>query len=162
MRAAGFAAPIRQRAEGHADVINTVGHLAERAWHHPDLTASMLGIESGSRSCRHGNRLRISSWRKKSRTSCFGSPEGRGRAEGTPAESAFAYIDYKKAMLITRQVNAAHASCLPRMLFQAPAIANWNRQISLIEGAGDGPHRIDPNGLHLNTSCVVPRSGVFR
>ena len=31
--------------KGTLMVINTVGHLAEAAWHHPDLTASYAGVE---------------------------------------------------------------------------------------------------------------------
>ncbi|MGO8844858.1 MAG: 4a-hydroxytetrahydrobiopterin dehydratase, partial [Methylocella sp.] len=31
--------------KGTLMVINTVGHLAEAAWHHPDLTASYAWVE---------------------------------------------------------------------------------------------------------------------
>jgi len=31
----------------------------------------------------------------------------------------------------------------------------------LIEGAGDGPHRIDPHGLHFDTSCVMRGAASF-
>jgi hypothetical protein len=62
--------------KGTLMVINTIGHLAEAAWHHPDLTASYAWSKSGSRIMpTRESPTRISIWRKKSRTSCFGSPE---------------------------------------------------------------------------------------
>ena len=56
-------------------VVNTVGHLAEAAWHHPDITASYAWVEV--RLMTHPPRAspaRIWRWQRRSRTSCTGSP----------------------------------------------------------------------------------------
>src|SRR5476651_2589013 len=60
-------------------VINTVGHLAEAAWHHPDLTAFFCGSRSGCKIMPpRKSPTRISRSRKKSRRWCCGSPPRRG------------------------------------------------------------------------------------
>ena len=61
--------------KGTLMVINTVGHLAEAAWHHPDITASYAWVEvrlmnhAGKGRDRQGFR----SWPKRSKTSFSGN-----------------------------------------------------------------------------------------
>lgn len=83
--------------KGRLMVINTVGHLAEAAWHHPDITASYAWVEV--RLCTHSAKgitekdfalaakiEDVVTWRP-------GPP-----LEGTPEKDArFAYIKYDKA-----------------------------------------------------------------
>ncbi len=79
-------------------VINTVGHLAEAAWHHPDLTASYAWVEV--RLMNHAAKgitdkdfalarkiEEVVSWQP--------GLEGAG-LEGTPTDARFAYIKYEK------------------------------------------------------------------
>ena len=61
--------------KGTLMVINTVGHLAEAAWHHPDITASYAWVEV--RLMTHSakaSRQRTSSSLRRSRRSCTGNP----------------------------------------------------------------------------------------
>jgi 4a-hydroxytetrahydrobiopterin dehydratase len=83
--------------KGTLMVINTVGHLAEAAWHHPDITASYAWVEV--RLMNHNARgvtdkdfqlakkiEEVVSWQP--------AKEG-GMLEGTPhADQRFAYIKY--------------------------------------------------------------------
>jgi 4a-hydroxytetrahydrobiopterin dehydratase len=83
--------------KGTLMVINTVGHLAEAAWHHPDLTASYAWVEV--RLMNHAAKgvtdkdfalakkiEEVIQWRP--------STEG-GALEGTPEKDArFAYVRY--------------------------------------------------------------------
>jgi 4a-hydroxytetrahydrobiopterin dehydratase len=83
--------------KGTLMVINTIGHLAEAAWHHPDLTASYAWVEV--RLCTHSAKgitekdfalaaqiEAVVTWRP-------GPP-----LEGTPEKDPrFAYIKYDKA-----------------------------------------------------------------
>jgi len=79
-------------------VINTVGHLAEAAWHHPDLTASYAWVE-----------VRLMNHAAKGVTDkdfelakkiedVVGWQPGEGSAlEGTPNDDQrFAYIKYDR------------------------------------------------------------------
>jgi 4a-hydroxytetrahydrobiopterin dehydratase len=79
-------------------VINTVGHLAEAAWHHPDITASYAWVEV--RLMNHAAKgitdkdfalarkiEEVVSWQP--------GTEG-GALEGTPSDPRFAYIKYDK------------------------------------------------------------------
>jgi 4a-hydroxytetrahydrobiopterin dehydratase len=40
-----FAASTARRWKGALMVVNAVGHLAEAAWHHPDIVASHAAVE---------------------------------------------------------------------------------------------------------------------
>jgi len=84
--------------KGTLMVINTVGHLAEAAWHHPDLTASYAWVEVRLKT--HSAKgitdkdftlaLKIEevvTWQP--------GAEG-GPLEGTPSDPRFAYIKYDK------------------------------------------------------------------
>ena len=84
--------------KGTLMVINTVGHLAEAAWHHPDLTASYAWVEV--RLMNHAAKgitdkdfalarkiEEVVSWQP--------GLEGAG-LEGTPTDPRFAYVKYDK------------------------------------------------------------------
>ena len=79
-------------------VINTIGHLAEAAWHHPDLTASYAWVE-----------VRLTTHSAKGITDkdfalaakfeeVIGWQPGTegGPLEGTPSDPRFAYIKYDR------------------------------------------------------------------
>ncbi len=94
---------IRRRFRTHSwkstlMVINAVGHLAEAAWHHPDITASYAWVEvrlmthtakgiTGKDFALAKKIEEVVSWQP-------GKEEG-GALEGTPeADQRFAYIKY--------------------------------------------------------------------
>lgn len=83
--------------KGTLMVINTIGHLAEAAWHHPDLTASYAWVEV--RLVTHSAKgitdkdlhlakkiEEVVHWQPASETS--------NTLEGTPSDPRFAYIKY--------------------------------------------------------------------
>jgi 4a-hydroxytetrahydrobiopterin dehydratase len=83
--------------KGTLMVINTIGHLAEAAWHHPDLTASYAWVEV--RLVTHSAKgitdkdlylakkiEEVVQWQPASETS--------NSLEGTPTDPRFAYIKY--------------------------------------------------------------------
>lgn len=83
--------------KGTLMVINTVGHLAEAAWHHPDITASYAWVEV--RLMTHSAKgitdkdlflakkiEEVVQWQP--------GPEATHTLEGTPADPRFAYIKY--------------------------------------------------------------------
>ena len=78
-------------------VINTIGHLAEAAWHHPDITASYAWVEV--RLVTHsakGITSKDLELAKKIEEVVAWQPgkEGKG-LEGTPeSDQRFAYIKY--------------------------------------------------------------------
>ena len=82
--------------KGTLMVINAVGHLAEAAWHHPDLTASYAWVEvrlhthtakgiTGKDLALARKIEEVVQWR----------PEAGGPLEGTPqGDQRFAYVKY--------------------------------------------------------------------
>ena len=83
--------------KGTLMVINTVGHLAEAAWHHPDITASYAWVEV--RLMTHSAKgitdkdlhlakkiEEVVQWQP--------GPESGHSLEGTPSDPRFAYIKY--------------------------------------------------------------------
>ena len=85
--------------KGTLMVINTVGHLAEAAWHHPDITASYAWVEV--RLMSHdakGITDRDFELAKKIEEVVAWQPALEGDAlEGTPQDDQrFAYIKYDK------------------------------------------------------------------
>jgi 4a-hydroxytetrahydrobiopterin dehydratase len=85
--------------KGTLMVINTVGHLAEAAWHHPDITASYAWVEV--RLMSHdakGITDRDFELARKIEEVVSWQPGLEGGAlEGTPADDQrFAYIKYDK------------------------------------------------------------------
>jgi len=82
--------------KGTLMVINTVGHLAEAAWHHPDITASYAWVEV--RLMTHsakGITNKDFELAKKIEDVVHWQPGAQGgELEGTPEETRFAYIKY--------------------------------------------------------------------
>jgi 4a-hydroxytetrahydrobiopterin dehydratase len=84
--------------KGTLMVINTVGHLAEAAWHHPDLTASYAWVEVRLKNhAAKGVTDRDFALARKIEEVIAWQPgvEG-GPLEGTPQDQRFAYIRYDK------------------------------------------------------------------
>lgn len=82
--------------KGTLMVINTVGHLAEAAWHHPDLTASYAWVEV--RLMSHdakGITARDFELAKKIESVVQWRPADEDALEGTPqGDMRFAYVKY--------------------------------------------------------------------
>ena len=86
--------------KGTLMVINTVGHLAEAAWHHPDLTASYAWVEV--RLMNHAAKgvtdKDFALARKIEEVVCWQPGLEGGALEGTPQDDLrFAYIKYDDA-----------------------------------------------------------------
>lgn len=86
--------------KGTLMVINAVGHLAEAAWHHPDLTASYAWVEV--RLMNHAARgvtdKDLALARKIEEVVGWQPGLEGGALEGTPQDDMrFAYIKYDKA-----------------------------------------------------------------
>jgi 4a-hydroxytetrahydrobiopterin dehydratase len=85
--------------KGTLMVINTVGHLSEAAWHHPDITASYAWVEVRLKNhAAKGITDKDFELAKKIEDVVHWQPGKEGGAlEGTPAEDMrFAYIKYDK------------------------------------------------------------------
>lgn len=82
--------------KGTLMVINAVGHLAEAAWHHPDITASYAWVEV--RLMTHtakGITDKDFALARKIEEVVAWRPEAGGALEGTPqSDQRFAYIKY--------------------------------------------------------------------
>lgn len=83
--------------KGTLMVVNTVGHLAEVAWHHPDITASYAWVEV--RLMTHsakGITDKDLALARKIEDVVFWQPakETNKILEGTPTDLRFAYIKY--------------------------------------------------------------------
>jgi 4a-hydroxytetrahydrobiopterin dehydratase len=84
--------------KGTLMVINTVGHLAEAAWHHPDITASYAWVEV--RLVTHsakGITMKDLELARKIEDVVSWQPakEAGSHLEGTPTDQRFAYIKYE-------------------------------------------------------------------
>jgi 4a-hydroxytetrahydrobiopterin dehydratase len=85
--------------KGTLMVINTVGHLAEAAWHHPDLTASYAWVEVRlTNHAAKGITDKDFALAKKIEEVVQWQPGSEGGPlEGTPGgDQRFAYIKYDK------------------------------------------------------------------
>jgi 4a-hydroxytetrahydrobiopterin dehydratase len=85
--------------KGTLMVINTVGHLAEVAWHHPDITASYAWVEVRLQNhAAKGITDKDFELAKKIEDVVHWQPaKESGALEGTPHQDArFAYIKYDK------------------------------------------------------------------
>ncbi len=82
--------------KGTLMVINAVGHLAEAAWHHPDITASYAWVEV--RLTNHAAKgitdKDFELARKIEEVVQWQPGEAAGALEGTPSDQRFAYIKY--------------------------------------------------------------------
>jgi len=92
---------IRRRYQTHGwkgtlMVINTVGHLAEAAWHHPEIAASYPWVEvSLQNHAAKGITDKDFELAKKIEEVVQWQPAKEGGAlEGTPQEERFAYLKY--------------------------------------------------------------------
>lgn len=83
--------------KGTLMVINAVGHLAEAAWHHPDLTASYAWVEIRltTHTAKGITEKDLALAAKIEEVVCWRPAEG-GPLEGTPADPRFAYIKYDR------------------------------------------------------------------
>jgi 4a-hydroxytetrahydrobiopterin dehydratase len=77
-------------------VINTVGHLAEAAWHHPDITASYAWLEVRLQNhAAKGITDKDFELARKIEDVVQWQPGKEGGAlEGTPADQRFAHVKY--------------------------------------------------------------------
>ena len=83
--------------KGTLMVVNTVGHLSEAAWHHPDLRVSYAWVEVQLKThSANGITDKDFALAKKIEEVVLWQPgrEGAG-LEGTPADPKFAYIKYE-------------------------------------------------------------------
>jgi 4a-hydroxytetrahydrobiopterin dehydratase len=82
--------------KGTLMVINTVGHLAEAAWHHPDIAASYAWVEVRLMSHDAGGITDkdFDLARKIEDTVTWRPGEEGGALDGTPTDERFAYIKY--------------------------------------------------------------------
>jgi 4a-hydroxytetrahydrobiopterin dehydratase len=84
--------------KGTLMVINTVGHLAEAAWHHPDITASYAWVEVRLKNhAAKGVTDKDFELARKIEETVHWRPGPESALEGTPTEDQrFAYIKYDK------------------------------------------------------------------
>ena len=84
--------------KGTLMVINTVGHLAEAAWHHPDITASYAWVEVRLKNhAAKGVTDKDFELARKIEEIVQWRPGSESALEGTPTDDQrFAYIKYDK------------------------------------------------------------------
>ena len=84
--------------KGTLMVINTIGHLAEAAWHHPDLTASYAWVEVQlmTHSAKGLTEKDFALARKIEEVVMWQPGLEGGALEGTPADPRFAYLKYDR------------------------------------------------------------------
>lgn len=85
--------------KGTLMVINTVGHLAEAAWHHPDITASYAWVEVRlmTHSAKGITEKDFALARKIEEVVAWQpGAEDRSALEGTPQDQRFGYIKYDR------------------------------------------------------------------
>ncbi len=84
--------------KGTMMVINTVGHLAEVAWHHPDLVASYAFVEVKlmTHSAKGITEKDFALAKKMDDVVLWQPSEEAGPFEGTPSDQRFKYVKYDK------------------------------------------------------------------
>ncbi len=84
--------------KGTLMVINAVGHLAEAAWHHPDITASYAWVEVRlmTHSAKGITEKDLALARKIEEVVAWNPAAEGGPLEGTPSDPRFAYIKHDK------------------------------------------------------------------
>ncbi len=84
--------------KGTMMVINTVGHLAEVAWHHPDLEASYAFVEVKlmTHSAKGITEKDFALAKKMDEVVLWQPAEEGGPFEGTPSDQRFKYVKYDK------------------------------------------------------------------
>jgi 4a-hydroxytetrahydrobiopterin dehydratase len=78
--------------------VNAIGHLAEAAWHHPDLTISYawLEVRLTTHSAKGLTAKDFALARKIEEVVAWRPGAEGGALEGTPADPRFAYIKYDR------------------------------------------------------------------
>jgi 4a-hydroxytetrahydrobiopterin dehydratase len=81
--------------KGTLMVVNTVGHLAEAAWHHPDLTVSyaFVNVKLMTHDAK-GITEKDFALAKKIEEVLMWRPEPETTLEGTPDDARFKYLKY--------------------------------------------------------------------
>ena len=81
--------------KGSLMVANTVGHLAEAAWHHPDLTLS-YGSVTVRLSTHSANGITDKDFELASKIeeTLMWRPSAESTLDGTPEDPRYAYVDY--------------------------------------------------------------------
>jgi 4a-hydroxytetrahydrobiopterin dehydratase len=84
--------------KGTLMVINAVGHLAEAAWHHPDITASYAWVEVRltTHTAKGITEKDLTLARKIEDVVSWQPGLEGGALEGTPADPRFGYIKYDR------------------------------------------------------------------
>ena len=84
--------------KGTLMVINAVGHLAEAAWHHPDITASYAWVEVRltTHSAKGLTEKDLALARKIEEVVTWQPGLEGGPLEGTPSDARFAYIKLER------------------------------------------------------------------
>ena len=79
-------------------VVNTIGHLAEVAWHHPDLVVSYAFVEVKlmNHSKKGITNLDFELAKKIDEVVMWYPKDSSNSLEGTPSDARFAYIKYDK------------------------------------------------------------------
>ncbi len=82
--------------KGTLMVMNTIGHLAEAAWHHPDLSASYAWVEVRlqNHEAKGITDKDFELARKIEEVVLWQPAKAGGALTGTPADERFAYIKY--------------------------------------------------------------------
>ena len=83
--------------KGTLMVVNTVGHLAEAAWHHPDIAASYAWVEVKlmTHTAKGVTDMDFALAKKIEEVVCWRPGKEGGPLEGTPeTDQRFAYIKY--------------------------------------------------------------------
>ncbi|MEM7467799.1 MAG: 4a-hydroxytetrahydrobiopterin dehydratase [Pseudomonadota bacterium] len=77
-------------------VVNTVGHLAEAAWHHPDLTVSyaFVNVKLQNHAAKGITDKDFELAKKIESVIAWQPGAGEGALEGTPDDPRFKYIKY--------------------------------------------------------------------
>jgi 4a-hydroxytetrahydrobiopterin dehydratase len=84
--------------KGTLMVVNTVGHLAEVAWHHPDLVVSYAFVEVKlmTHSAKGITEKDFALAKKMDDVVMWQPSEEDGPFEGTPSDQRFKYVKYDK------------------------------------------------------------------
>ena len=84
--------------KGTLMVVNTIVHLAEAAWHHPDLVVSYAFVEV--KLMNHGQKgitqLDFDLAKKMDEVILWNPKDSDSSLEGTPDDPKFAYVKYNK------------------------------------------------------------------
>ena len=84
--------------KGTMMVVNTIGHLAEVAWHHPDLVVSYAFVEVKlmTHSAKGITEKDVALAKKMDEVVLWQPSEEDGPFEGTPSDQRFKYVKYDK------------------------------------------------------------------